>query len=90
MNALCKVREIDKGSITVACDNKSSLFIFFDDFLPNPSKSDYDLVKMLWHGLQESPIKWRPQHVDGHQDDHKSSGFTRMELLNIDMDSIAK
>jgi hypothetical protein len=90
INALCKQRGITSGAITVACDNEASLWVFDPDFFPNPQKSDTDLVKVLLKGVQESPVHWIPNHVKGHQDKHKKTGFTRLELLNMEMDEMAK
>ena len=90
INGLCKQRDITHGHIKVACDNQPALYPFQADYQPNPKQEEYDLVKTLWHGIRESPISWSPEHVQGHSNDKKKTNFTRLELLNIEMDTKAK
>ena len=91
INALCLYHRIsDKGlTMTIACDNQHAIQVFDQGFLPDPRDKNFDLVHALWATVKESPISWQCRHVKGHQDRH-SSTFTRMERLNIEMDSLAK
>ena len=90
INAICKLHNITSGSVTIGCDNESSILIFDPGFVPNPQKDSYDMVMALWTLLRESPITWNAIHVDGHQDDKKNFPLTRLENLNVEMDSTAK
>ena len=91
VNAICQTHNIHQGSITVACDNMQALQIFHPDFLPDPSAQNFDMVHAVWTQMKTNPIKWNGVHVKGHQDSrHLYGALTRMELLNIEMDALAK
>ena len=90
VNALCTHHSITSGKVTIGCDNISSLLVFALSFLPDPQDDSFDLVSALWSLIQESPITWLPVHVEGHQEKTKRFPITRMEHLNIEMDSTAK
>ena len=91
VNCIASLHNVQAGSITIAYDNKHALRIFEEDYIPDTKHPDFDLVSATWNLIQESPIKFEGEHVKGHQDD-KILGrpYTRQELLNIEMDSLAK
>ena len=90
VNALCKRYNITSGKVTIGCDNQSSLLVFAPSFVPDPQDDSFDLVTALWNLSRDSPITWIPVHVEGHQEKTKRFPLTRMEQLNIEMDSTAK
>jgi hypothetical protein len=91
VNTICSKHNITSGSIKVACDNKSTLYIFRPGFIPELTKESFDLVSILWTLVKCSPIHWLPEHVKGHQIGKKQRAFlTRTEILNDEMDNLAK
>ena len=91
INAICKRHQISQGSVNLACDNQSTLYVFEPDFIPDPSKNSFDLVNCLWHLIKECPVCLLPEHVEGHKIDTTSrENLTRMEILNDEMDAMAK
>jgi hypothetical protein len=90
-NLLCQHHQLRNGSLRVACDNISSLYVFGPTFIPNPAKDSFDLVCCLQALIQACPITLRPEHVRGHQADKKARHFlSRLEQLNEEMDNLAK
>jgi hypothetical protein len=91
VQALCARHNITAGSLRIACDNISTLYVFKSDFVPEPSHESFDLVSCLWNLLKASPVTWHAEHVSGHQIDKKHhSLLTRTELINDEMDNLAK
>ena len=70
--------------------------MFEPGYVPNPQKKSFDLTQALWNALQDSPITWRTQCVEGHTDDPEKLALrmarpqTRLEKLNCEMDTLAK
>jgi hypothetical protein len=89
INTLCSFHRVTQGTVTIACDNKNAIDTLDPDFTPDPSMKNFDLVHAVWATIKESPIQWKGQHVKGHQDKNKQK-LTRLELLNIEMDKLAK
>mgnify|MGYP003438791675 FL=1 len=88
---ICKAHNITSGGVLIACDNISSIRIFDQAFLPEPTEESFDLVCCLFHLIKTSPITLTAEHVRGHQiGKKKSSQLTRLELLNDEMDNSAK
>ena len=48
VNAICKLHNVPSGSITIACDNITSLNIFNPDYFPNTNQANFDLVSAFW------------------------------------------
>jgi hypothetical protein len=68
-NAVCNLHKVQEGSITVSCDNESTLAMAFDQEAElNASMSDNDLLFAIHCALKDSTISWQPQHILGHQD----------------------
>ena len=91
LQTLCNVHSIHQGCIQIACDNKSTLRIFNDEFIPEPTQESFDLVCCLSSIIKAIPIQCNATHVDGHVADWKPKHrMTRLELLNDEMDHTAK
>jgi hypothetical protein len=69
-NLLCETHSISYGSITVGCDNLSSMQKYFD------------LVSAIQWKIQHSPIKWYGHHVYRHQD-NLGRPLNWWETLNV-------
>ena len=90
LNALCQRHQLTTGSVTIACDNLQALNVLQPWFVPNVTDSNFDLVNALWSTLKALPIEVLPQHVKGHQDKFGLNHLSRLERLNVEMDSLAK
>ncbi len=89
-DTIAKYHHLVSGSGILACDNISSLRVFEVDFCPDPSQECFDLIQAIWSILKSSPIRWQATHVDGHMDDKSKRPLTRLERLNVEMDTRAK
>ena len=90
-NLIAKRHNVTTGSVRVACDNKHALRIFEEDYIPDVKHPDYDLVSATWKLIQESPLDFYGEHVKGYQDQKVlARPYTRLELLNMEMDDLAK
>jgi hypothetical protein len=89
---LCKLHQIQSGSITIACDNISALNNAMQhDHLPSLSQAEYDFIYVIKQKLQMLPISYSVKHVKGHQDNGgPTKRLDRWSLLNIEMDALAK
>jgi Reverse transcriptase (RNA-dependent DNA polymerase) len=80
----------DSGSITMGCDNQSSLYYAFDkERYPNidPTYPDFDILSSI-RTLMKPNINYRPKYVKGHQDQFNVH-LDIYALLNIRADSVA-
>jgi hypothetical protein len=68
-NHLANIRNITDREITLACDCWSALLNVFIHSFDSPSQAQYDLIHACRLRSRNSPIKWKPHHVKGHQDD---------------------
>ena len=89
---LCVYHRIQKGHITVACDNDASLENGIDR---NSRMKTYNKYFDLFWAISEIkariPITVRPKKVNGHQDNKKSwKQLTRTEKLNCYVDHESK
>ena len=90
-NCIAALHNVTTGSVRVACDNKHALRIFDEDYIPDVKHPDYDLVSATLQLIQESPLDFYGEHVKGHQDQKVlARPYTRQELLNMEMDDLAK
>jgi hypothetical protein len=65
--------------------------VFDKEFIPLPKHANYDLLSAIYSLLSASPLSWSGEHVKGHQDDHLLlRPLTRLEKLNVAMDTLAK
>ena len=91
INAISKAHSVTSGQLTVACDNISTLRIFNDHFIPEPTAESFDLVCCLHKQVTMSTVKLTATHVKGHAVDRKPRHrMTRLETLNDEMDHTAK
>jgi hypothetical protein len=89
--AICQRHNVLSGSVWVACDNKAAINVFDEEFIPLPKHANYDLLSAIYSLLSTSPLSWSGEHVKGHQDDHLLlRPLTRLENLNVAMDTLAK
>jgi hypothetical protein len=90
-NHLAAMHNITDGEITLACDYWSALLNVLIHSFDSPSQAQYDLVHACRLLIHNSPIKWKPHHVKGHQDDDVAyAELDRWGQLNVDMDTLAK
>ena len=91
VEVLCRVFNITDGSITVACDGESALDYAFDwdNRWLRAGTAHLDLISAIRKKVRDSPIQWKFRHVRGHQDDYAQQ-LDRWELLNVEMDTLAK
>jgi hypothetical protein len=88
-HVICQHFNINQGSIHIRCDNESSLRVFGQGYVPNPSNDSFDLINAIWHMIKESPLKWTAEWILGHQDNY-GIVTKRFALLNCEMDARAK
>jgi hypothetical protein len=90
-NHLVTIHNITNVEITLACDCWSALLNVFIHSFDSPSQAQYDLVHACRLLIRNSPIKWTPHHVKGHQDDDIAyAELDRWGQLNVNMDNLAK
>jgi hypothetical protein len=89
---ICKFHNVSKAKITVACDNISALHQALDTSNIITSKNpDHDLLFAIREKMRNCNVQWSFTHVKGHQDDNKEAHeLNRLEVLNIEMDQLAK
>jgi hypothetical protein len=89
---ICKFHNVSEAKITVACDNVSALHQALDTSHIITSKNpDHDLLFAIREKMRQCNVQWSFTHVKGHQDDNKAAhDLTRLEVLNIEMDQLAK
>ena len=87
---LCNHYSLTEGMITLACDNIKALDTLSPTFLPHPRQANFDLVSAVVALRKALPITIIPEHVRGHQDTKSTGTLTRLEILNVRMDQLAK
>jgi len=93
VNILCKLYQIDKGSIVIYCDNKEALrrrHLSTSTFT-SLSKRDIDVKMAVEHMVLTSPVSFSFQHVPGHADDDPDFVYeqaTQQVQRNIDMHNL--
>ena len=89
-NALCKAHGItDNHEVTIGCDNESAIWTAFGDDGIDAGAASSDILHAIHHQVRESPLKWKPKWVKGHQDDGNKSLDT-WALANIACDIYAE
>ena len=89
-NTICTKFNIKNGTCTMYCDNKGALSASFGHKKPTPRWSSYDLVRQIRQAIFISPIRWKHQHVLGHQDEGED--FLRLDPMaqgNVMVDFLA-
>jgi hypothetical protein len=90
VEALVKHHKITSGSIEVGCDGQSALRAFDLEYYFDPRQADFDFLSSIQSVVRDSPIKWKPRHILGHQDLHNPMSIDHWASLNIKMDQMAK
>ena len=86
LTSIVRKYNITEGSITLACDNKASLFnSILHQQRSNINQSSFDILWAIHDLLQTLPIKIVPKHVLGHQD-LKKKKLSLLETLNCFVD----
>ena len=93
-NRICERKNIDQGSCELACDCKGAVdavTAILNGTKVNSKWSSYDILILIKHQLDISPIKWILRHVGGHMDDKKElSSLDIWEQTNVRADTMAK
>ena len=80
-----------RPTVTVACDGEAALSNAFDTWTLRPKQKQFDLLSAIRTLIRTTKVSWQPQHVKGHQDDHRRlSQLDWWELRNVECDSAAK
>lgn len=88
INRWCQEYHITQGAVTIGCDSEAALWNVFNDQLISTKTASRDLIQACRFQIDNSPLKWAPHHVRGHQD--ASHGFLdAWALSNIDCDTRA-
>jgi hypothetical protein len=88
--AVCRVHDIQDGSITFGLDGRQALLAAAGDWPLNPERPDFDLITDIRAKLRKLPVKVSWKWVEGHQDDDKASLLDEWAKANILVDNIAK
>jgi len=89
-NKICENHNVPEGGCTMYCDNKGALCAAFGWKDPNPQWASYDLVCLIRYHLAKSKIKWKGQHIKGHQD--TTTPYDELDIIaqgNVDADHYA-
>lgn len=93
IESLCQFYHVPYRTVSmkIGCDNMSTLRIFDEEYIFSPNDTDLDYFSSIRARIKGSLINWTSEWVKGHQDNTKQlSSLTRMEILNIEMDKLAK
>lgn len=90
MNQIARVHGIGDGTVELACDNESALWVSFGINQVNTGDSSFDIIKTIHHELRKSPITWKHRHVKGHQDDDECITLDEWAKGNIEADAKAE
>jgi hypothetical protein len=77
-------------ALPLYCDCKGALSAAFGHKRPTPRWSSFDIIRQIRQALAESPIRWKYQHIKGHQD--AASSFGQLDIYaqgNIIVDHLA-
>jgi hypothetical protein len=84
---ICALHRIQGGSITICCDNTTALTVFEPGYLPDPKRSNLDLMGASWAIKNTVPITWHTEHIKGHQDRNcPTQTLSRKTKMNVAMD----
>ena len=89
VNAIAKTHGIEGGTVKLGCDNESALWMSFGRDAVQTGDSSFDLIKVIKHELEQSPITWEYMHVKGHQDDDGATILDEWANANIETDEMA-
>ena len=91
ITAIAKRHGLSGGTVTIGCDNEPALWATFGMHPPTTGDSCFDLIRTIWHHLQQSKVVWKHRHVKGHQDDLQAhEELDHWAKANIEADDLAK
>jgi len=91
LELLCKLHQINDGSITVGLDNEGAVQKTDQDWPLKPGEPCYDMLTDLRKRIQLLPITVNLHWVKGHQDDHQPTHrLDWWARQNVKMDKKAK
>jgi len=93
IHALCRVYNLNSGSVTIYCDNMEALRRKKTDMstFTTLSRRDIDVKMEIEHMILTSPVKFSFQHVPGHADEDPNFVYSRalqQVQRNIDMHNL--
>jgi hypothetical protein len=89
-NTLARFHAI-KTELTIQCDCISGLEKAFGHSAPSLQDPSHDLMKAIHDEIKNLLIKWKWQHIKGHQDDTTPfNDLDRPSQLNVLVDCMAK
>jgi hypothetical protein len=88
--AVCRIHDINEGSITLGLDGRQALLAAAGDWPLNPARPDFDLITDIRAKVKRLPVRVKWKWVEGHQDDDQSSHLDEWAKANILVDNIAK
>ena len=74
--------------VRIGCDGLTAITRSFEDVSLSPTQKQFDILSTIHASRELSPIRWRPRHMYGHQDDFTAS-LTWWERRNMECDSWA-
>ena len=87
---LCDHHHIDKGQLTIACDNIATGKSLVQTHYPSPQQNHFDLIQAIYRLRSALPIRLSFRHVEGHQlSKHPNRSLDEWAILNEEMDSLA-
>ena len=89
INTIARIHGIEGGTVKLGCDNESALWMSFGREVVQTGDSSFDLIKVIQHALETSPITWAYLHVRGHQDADGAKILDEWALANIETDEMA-
>ena len=89
MQAIVRHHGIEKGTITLACDNESALWMAFGAEHVTTGDSSFDIIRVIKKIIDDSQITWRHKHVKGHQDEDEDRVLDEWAIANVEVDRLA-
>ena len=90
INAIAKLHRIETGTVTLGCDNETSIWSSFGKDQITATDASHDVLQVIKHQLKASPVKWKYRHIQSHQDRHKKlEELDDWERTNVEADRLA-
>lgn len=91
MSSVCRVHDIQSGSITIGLDGEQALIQASGDWPLSPSQADFDMLHDIREKIKRLPITVHWKWIEGHQDDHvHHDDLDEWAQANILVDNVAK
>jgi hypothetical protein len=88
---VCADHDIEEGKVMLGCDCESALTTIFEHVYSTPTHANADLIGLTRHYLSRLTVSGLPKNIWTHQDDKRPlHRLSQWELLNVEMDKIAK